>query len=397
MSSVEEFGPETASIRQVPAAELPLAGLVVVEMGSSIAGPYAARILSDMGAQVFKVEHPEGGDVARTWGAQTLHGTTAANQCMNRGKQSIRVDMKNAEEVAELKRFIVHEVDVVLQNLRPGSAAGFGLGADQLLALKPALIYCDQGTFGHAGPLAQLPGYDPLMQGFSGIADATGEGEGGPSRVGPPLVDLGTGMWSAMGILGALHKRDTTGCGSKVQTSLYETALGFMTVHASLYQATGSAPRRDGLRGPMIAPNGGYDCADGVLMIVCATEAQMGRLCEAIEAPHLLANPKFATTSSRSQHHGELAQALSAVLRHQSRAHWAAKLDAANIPNAPVHTLPEMMVHDQTLATGMLQEAPDGTFSVVALPIQFDGARRAFDAYAPELGSRDDVLREPHG
>ncbi|MFT4581573.1 MAG: crotonobetainyl-CoA:carnitine CoA-transferase CaiB-like acyl-CoA transferase [Gammaproteobacteria bacterium] len=387
--------PSTApSSTQVPATELPLAGVVVVELGSSIAGPYAARILSDMGAQVFKVEHPVGGDSSRAWGARTLNGTTAVYQCMNRGKRSITVDMKNAEDVAQLKRFVVQEVDVVVQNLRPGSAAGFGLGADELLALKPSLIYCDQGTFGHAGPLAHLPGYDPLMQGFSGIADITGEGASGPSRVGPPLVDLGTGMWSAMGILAALHQRNTSGCGGKVQTSLYETALAYMTVHASLYQTTGVAPKRDGLRGPMIAPNGGYECADGVLMIVCATEAQTKRLCDTIEAPHLLDNPNFATTSSRSQHHDAFAEALNVVLRHHPRAHWAAKLDAANIPNAPVHSLPEMMVHEQTLATGMLQQAPDGTFTVVALPIQFDGARRAFDAFAPELGDSDDVLRE---
>lgn len=392
MNSAQDSPSTTARTKHVPAAELPLAGLVVVEMGSSIAGPYAARILCDMGAQVYKVEHPDGGDVARSWGAKTLHGSTSANQCMNRGKQSITVDMKNAEEVARLKRFIIQKVDIVLQNLRPGSATGFGLGPDELLALKPTLIYCDQGTFGHAGPLAHLPGYDPLMQGFSGIADSTGEGASGPSRVGPPLVDLGTGMWSAMGILAALHKRDVTGQGGKVETSLYETALAYMTVHASLYQATGNAPRRDGLRGPMIAPNGGYECADGVLMIVCATEAQMQRLCEAIDAPHLLDNPKFATTSLRSQHHDEFAQGLDAVLSRESRAHWAAKLDAANIPNAPVHALPEMMEHEQTLATGMLQEAPDGTFSVVALPIQFDGARRAFDAYAPDLGSASNVL-----
>ena len=154
MNSAEDSSPAATTLMHVPAAELPLAGLVVVEMGSSIAGPYAARILSDMGAQVYKVEHPDGGDVARSWGAQTLHGATSAHQCMNRGKQSITVDMKNGEEVARLKRFIVRNVDIVLQNLRPGSAAGFELGADELLALKPALIYCDQGTFGHAGPLA---------------------------------------------------------------------------------------------------------------------------------------------------------------------------------------------------------------------------------------------------
>ena len=365
---------------------LPLAGITVVEMGSSIAGPYAARILSDMGAEVFKVEHPEGGDASRGWGVRTLNGTTAAYQCMNRGKFSITVDMRNPDEVEHLRQFILERVDIVVQNLRPGSAAGFGLGSEALLELKPSLIYCDQGSFGARGPLAHLPGYDPLMQGFAGIAECNGEADGGPSRVLPPIIDLGTGMWSAMGILGALHKRNTTGQGGRVQTSLYETAVGFMTLQTSLYQATGELPQRNGLQGPMIAPNSGYECADGLLIIVCATERQTQRLCDVIGAPEILANPKFATAPLRNQHHDEFAGALNAVLRQYTRAHWAEKLDRANIPNSPVHQLPEMMAHEQTKATGMLQPSPDGSFAVVALPVQFDGQRAEFDRYAPELG-----------
>jgi crotonobetainyl-CoA:carnitine CoA-transferase CaiB-like acyl-CoA transferase len=375
-------------------ATLPLAGVTVVEMGSSIAGPYAARILCDMGAQVFKVEHPEGGDASRTWGVKTLHDTTAAYQCMNRNKHSITIDMKVAEQVQHLKRFILEHADVVVQNLRPGSAANFGLGAADLLPEKPTLIYCDQGTFGSQGPLAHLPGYDPLMQGFSGIADATGEAHGGPSRVGPPVIDLGTGMWSAVGILGALYYRKCTERGMHIETSLYETALGFMTLQASLLQATGDPPKRDGLRGPMVAPNGGYDCSDGTLIIVCATEGQAQRLCDVIGAPTLLDHPHFLTASLRNQHHDEFGEALSAVLRANTRAHWAAVLDEANIPNAPVHRLPETMAHEQTTATGMLQQAPDASFSVVALPIKFNGTRRPFERFAPELGGDNAFLEE---
>lgn len=376
---------------------LPLQGIGVLEMGSSVAGPYAARILCDMGATVYKVEHPDGGDASRTWGANALHGTTAAYQSMNRGKHSIRVDMKNPDAIARLVEFVVSDIDVVLQNLRPGSAAGFGLGADELLARKPSLIYCDQGTFGAQGPLAHLPGYDPLMQGFAGIADATGEASGGPSRVGPPVIDLGTGMWSAMGILGALFKRQATGAGGKVQTSLYETAVGYMTLQAALFEATGASPKRDGLRGPMVAPNGGYECSDGILIIVCATEGQTRRLFEVIGAPEVLDNPDFATAPLRNEHHDVFAEALSTVLRRETRAHWAAILDKANIPNAPVHRWPEARDHEQTHATGILQDAPDGSFSVVGLPIQFDGYRRPFASFAPELGNADEVLGRRDG
>lgn len=366
--------------------DLPLKGVTVVEMGSSVAGPYAARILADMGAEVFKVEHPEGGDASRGWGARALHGTTAAYQCMNRGKSSITVDMRNPDDVGCLRDFIVERVDIVVQNLRPGSADGFGLGSQQLLELKPSLIYCDQGSFGAMGPMAHLPGYDPLMQGFAGIAECNGEAQGGPSRVLPPIIDLGTGMWSAMGVLAALHRRNTTGEGGRIQTSLCETAIGFMTLQTSLYQATGELPQRNGLRGPMIAPNGGYECADGVLIIVCATESQAQRLCDAIDAPEILKDPKFATAPLRNTHHDEFADALNAVLRTQTRAHWAERLDRVNIPNSPVHKLPEMMAHPQTEATGMLQSAPDESFAVVALPVQFDGQRAAFERFAPELG-----------
>lgn len=371
---------------EFPRTSLPLADITVVEMGSSVAGPYAARILADMGADVFKVEHPEGGDASRSWGVRALNGTTAAYQCMNRGKNSITVDMRDPEDVDHLRQFIVSRVDVVVQNLRPGSAAGFGLGSEALLALKPSLIYCDQGSFGSEGPMAHLPGYDPLMQGFAGIAECNGEASGGPSRVLPPIIDLGTGMWSAMGILGALHKRNATGEGGRVQTSLYETAVGFMTLQTSLFQATGELPQRNGLRGPMIAPNGGYECADGLLIIVCATEGQTRRLCDAIGAPEILDNPKFATAPLRNAHHDEFADALNAVLSKHTRAYWAEKLEQINIPNSPVHQLPEMMAHEQTKATGMLQTAPDGSFSVVALPVQFDGKRAPFERFAPELG-----------
>jgi len=379
------------------AGDMPLTGVTVLEMGSSVAGPYGARILRDMGARVFKVEYPEGGDASRAWGPEALHGTTAAYQCMNRGKDSITVDMKDPADCEALRRFILEAVDVVIQNLRPGTADAFGLGADLLLEHKPSLVYCDSGSYGARGPMARLPGYDPLMQGLSGIADATGEAGGGPCRVGPPVIDLGTGMWSAMGILAALYRRALTGRGGKVQTSLYETAVGFMTLQSALYHATGELPKREGLRGPMIAPNGGYVCADGTLVIVCATESQFTRLCEVIDAPELLGDPRFASAGSRNRHHDVFSKALSAVLQPHPRAHWARLLDAANIPNSPVLSLSEMLAHEQTAATGILQEAPDGDFPVVGLPVEIDGRRRPFDRYAPELGEADAVLAPYRG
>ena len=373
---------------------LPLEDITVVEMGSSVAGPYAARILLDMGAEVVKVETPKQGDTSRSWGEANQHGASAVYQCMNRGKKSVTVDLNDAAQVEVLRQFISSRADVVLQNLRPHAAERFGLGSEKLTALNPRLVYCNEWSFGSVGPLSHLPGYDPMMQAYSGIADCTGEAGGGPCRVGPPIIDLGTGMWSAMGILGLLQRRNTTGQGGVVDTSLYETGLAFLTLQAAIYQSTGVAPERSGLQGPMVAPNGGYSCADGDLVIVCATENQFRRMCEAIDARHLLEDPRFATSNQRRAHHADLAELLSAVLSSESRSYWSEKLNAANVPNAPVNSLPEALENAQTEACGLDQLAPDGDLRVLASPMKFDGERRPFERYAPQLGADNEEILE---
>ncbi|MEM7250593.1 MAG: CoA transferase [Pseudomonadota bacterium] len=373
------------------ASNFPLAGIRVVEMGSSVAGPYTALVLSDLGAEVVKVEHPTTGDTSRGWGEPYLNGKTAVFETMNRGKKSIAIDMKNPDEVEALRGFIHADVDVVLQNLRPGSVEQFGLDAKHLRADKPELIYCNSGAFGD-GPYADRPGYDPLMQGFSGLASITGGDGGGPCRVGSPVVDFGTGMWNVIGIVSLLAQRAQTGVGGVVDSSLFDTAAAWMTLHTGLFQATGVLPERTGLRGPMIAPNSGYQCADGLLMIVCGTEGQFKNLCDVIGAEHIRDDPRFATAAMRNSAHDDFAAALNAHLSTHTRAHWGAMLDRVNVPNAPVQTLDEMMVHEQTTASEMLQNGPIENFRAMVTPLRFGGERPRYSTEAPQLGEHNETI-----
>ncbi|HRD78937.1 MAG TPA: CoA transferase, partial [Hyphomicrobiaceae bacterium] len=221
----------------------PLAGIKVIEIAQNIAGPYAGDILAHLGADVIKVERPGGGDDARGWGPPIDGDTATTFLAINRGKRSITVDFKDAEALARLKSLIA-EADVLVQNMRPGSLEEAGLGADELLALNPRLVYASLSAYGHKGPKRLDPGYEPILQAFSGMMMMNGEDGGPPTRVGMQVLDLGTGVWTALGVLAALMRRQQSGKGGTVDTSLLETALGWMGCHFAGYSVTGRPPRR---------------------------------------------------------------------------------------------------------------------------------------------------------
>lgn len=377
-----------------PALTLPLAGIRVVELGSSLAGPFAALILGRMGAEVFKVESPDG-DAMRCWGTPRGADSSGPFEAFNRGKHSLVVDFNDADAITRLTNFIGAGVDVVLQNLRPGVADRFGLGATALTAQCDRLVYCNQWAFGDRGPLASQPGYDPLIQAFSGIIQATGEAERDPVRVGVSMIDLSTGMWGAMGILSLLVRRATTGQGGIVDTSLFESGLAFMGLHHATLVTDDKVPGRGGLTGPLLAPNGGFTARDGIIMVVVGTDAQFRRLCQAIDLPALVDDPRFGTTIERYANRDALTAALNDRLRSTDRAEWAARLSAVNIPNAPVQDLREAVNHEQTQAIGAVQTSPDNDFSVIGLPLRFDGERPAYGSAAPGLGEHSHLLDDP--
>ena len=364
---------------------LPLEGVTVIEMGHSVAAPYAGEILGDLGADVIKIEKADGDD-ARKWAPPYWGEMSSTFQSLNRNKRSAIVNLKNPTEQEALRRLIVERADVVIQNLRPGSAEEFGLDAESLRALKPDLIYCTIGAFGANGPLKDRPGYDPLMQAFAGMMSVTGEPDQRPVRVGTSIIDMAAGMWAVIGVFSALLQRKNDGSGSTVDTSLYETALGWMCYHAANFQASGELPKRQGSGAAMIVPYRGYATKDGFIVIAAGNDKLFASLAKVLGHPEWIDDPRFLTNPDRVKHQEVLYQWIEDIVRERPSREWQAILDTAAVPNAPMQTIAEVLDHPQTKALGMMQQSPLGDISLLGLPISFDGARPGFRKSPPTLG-----------
>lgn len=376
----------------MPSAK-PLAGITVVEIGHSVAAPYAGLILSELGADVIKVENPNGGDYARGWGPPFWNGTASAFHGLNRGKSGITVNFGDPEEAGRLRRLIIDRADAVIQNLRAGVMQGYGLGAAELTAAKPSLIYCDLGAFGESGPMSSKPGYDPLMQAFAGIMSVTGEGgDRPPVRVGVSIVDMGSGMWATIGILAALFERTRTGRGGAVATSLYETALAWMTVPLAGYAANGEIRRPHGSGTAEIAPYQCFHTRGGWLMIAAGNDNLYRRLCATLGRPELGEDARFLTNGDRVVNRGILVPMIEEITRTWDIDELMAALDKAGIPNAPLQNVAQVSAHPQTQAVGILQQGPEGALPTVGLPLAFDGERSSYERAAPALGEHNETV-----
>lgn len=368
----------------------PLAGLLMVEIGSSVAAPFGAQVFADLGATVLKVETKGAGDDARHWGPPFWHGAGAVFQTLNRNKRSAAIDLKDAVECAALTQFILDKADVVLQNMRPGLIEKFGLDAASLRARKPSLIYCNIGAFGSTGPMRELPGYDPLMQAFAGLMSITGEEGRAPIRVSPSIVDMTTGMWGVIGILCALRQRDATGQGCVIDTSLFETAMGWMNFAAANYLASGKVPKRTGSEQTMLVPYKAYRASDGYMVIAAGNDSLFRRLAEALGHPEWVSDERFRTNPDRVKHREAVNQAIDEVVAGNTRAHWTGVLNRAGVPCGPTQTTDEVLEHPQTRAVEIMQKTPDGAMQFVGLPIKFDGVRPAIRSNPPKLGEHND-------
>ena len=368
------------------AFDLPLDGMLVVELGHSVAAPYAALVLAELGPEVVKVEKPGHGDDARRWGPPFHEGVSAVFKALNRNKRSIVADLRDASDVDKLKA-LIGRADVVIQNLRPGQVNELGLGPAEMCAANPRLVYATIGAFGAAGPLKDEPGYDPLMQAFGGMMSVTGENGRPPVRVGTSPIDMGAGMWVVTGVLSALLKRAMTGKGGEVVTSLYETALGWMLYHVASQAVTGEEPGRWGSGAAMIVPYQAFPTADGELVVAAGNDSLYRRVCEAIGMSELATDPRFVTNADRVKNRTVMLEILSERLRTKTRAEWAALLGAVGVPTAPVQGMGELAAHPQTQALGILRGdgVPHGV-RTIGLPLTFDGLRPDRDAAAPALG-----------
>ena len=370
----------------------PLDGVRVVDLTSSLAGPYATAILASLGADVVKVERPGTGDEARAWGPDFASGASVLFFAANSGKRSLALDLKSVAGREVVLR-LASSADVFLQSLRPGAAARLGLAPADLTARNARLVYCTIGAYGRAGPLRDQPGYDPLMQAAAGIISVTGEPDRPGVRVGASVVDQTTGMWAAIGILAALHDRARTGRGRVVDVSLYETAVALLPYQVAGYLGSGEVPGRHGTAFPLIVPYQTFPTSDGELMVAAANDRLFGALCAALELPELAADPRFATNPERLANRTDLVRRLTRRFAERDSADWLERLHAAGVPAAPVRNVAEVADHQQTRELGLLQEV--GGRTAVAPPLSLDGERLRLRAAPPRLGEHSrDVLNE---
>jgi crotonobetainyl-CoA:carnitine CoA-transferase CaiB-like acyl-CoA transferase len=377
----------------------PLAGMRVVDVTTSIAGPYCAEILAALGADVVKVERPDTGDDGRAWGPPFWNGESAMFLAVNAGKRSLAVSLRDQRGRDAVLR-LVDGADVFVQSLRPGLAERLGLGAETLTARNPRLVYGSIGAYGRVGPLSEEPGYDALMQAAGGLISMTGEPGRRGVRVGSSLIDMGTGMWAALGIVSALLERERTGSGAVVDTSLYETALGYVGYHLVGYLADGTVPTGQGTVFPMVAPYQVFPTRDGELMVAGGNDRLFGLLCDVLELSELTTDERFRTNPDRVRHREELVALVSERLRERDTADWRERLTAAGVPAAPVADVADIVAAEQTSALGLLQPVEhDGIpdLRLPALPLSFDRERATHASAPPAVGEHTAEILEELG
>jgi crotonobetainyl-CoA:carnitine CoA-transferase CaiB-like acyl-CoA transferase len=373
-------------------AKRPLDGITVVEFGHSVAAPYAGLILGDLGARIIKIENPEGGDYARQWGPPFWNDTSSMFECLNRGKLSVSVDFSDAGQANALRTLIITEADVVIQNLRAGALTRFGLDMETICNLKPSLVWCNIGAFGTAGPLAGRPGYDPLMQAFSGLMSVTGNGDNDPVRVGVSLIDMGSGMWTVIGLLANLFAAKRDKPGGIVETSLFETGLAWGTVPLAAYAASGTTRKPHGSGVAEIVPYQAFRTRSGWLMIAAGNDNLFRRLCEALGETGLASDPRFAKNPDRVANRDALIDILNVKFAAIELADLEALLIDAGVPNSPLQTIDQVVSHPQTSAVGMLRATDGGVLPLAGTPLVLNGERPRSETRAPKLGEHNDSI-----
>jgi crotonobetainyl-CoA:carnitine CoA-transferase CaiB-like acyl-CoA transferase len=378
----------------------PLAGVKVVELSHIMAGPVCGLMLADLGADVVKVERLPSGDDSRRMVPPTVGGESAAFMMMNRNKRGIALDLRRPEAIAVVRR-LAAGADVLVENFRGGAMERMGLGHEALHAENPRLVYCSISGYGRTGPLADRGGFDLVAQGMSGLMSITGEGPGRPPvKVGAPVTDIGAGILAALGVVAAYAHRLRTGEGQRVDTSLFEAGVVQTYWQAAICLATGIAPGAMGSAHPLNAPYQAFETRDGWVNVGAANQRNWLALVDAIGAPALGADPRFADNAARMAHLDALAAALAPLFRGRTTAEWLAALDAAGVPAGPVLSIAEVLAHPQTVARDMVPEVEHttvGRVRTLGLPLKLSATPGGVHRAAPLLGEHTrEILRE-HG
>lgn len=374
----------------IPVSQTPgsLHGLRVIEISTSVAGPMAAMILGDLGAEVVKVERIGAGDDTRNWNPPAWNGVSTAFLGLNRNKRSLELDYKAPRGKAILEE-LVRSADVLIQNLRPGAIEAAGFGWERLQELNPRLVYVEMTGFGPVGPMAGEPAYDPVLQAYSGIVAMMPPTEDGPMRVPLSILDKGTGMWAAIGVFDALRRREQTGKGSLVNVSLLNTALDW--VGGSIMNANaGNKREKLGSGFPGMVPYGAFPASDGHVFISAGNQKLWLQLIGAMGVPELNDRPGFGSNGDRSANRAEVEAAVREATSRFGRDELSALLTRARVPNAPIRPASELPGDPQVQAIGGIRTIPHPDipdFRTVALPIQVDGAQLPIQSAPPELGA----------
>lgn len=374
---------------------LPLAGVKVVELARILAGPWAGQTLADLGAEVIKVESPQGDDT-RKWGPPFVENEegrvdAAYFHACNRGKQSVLADFNKPDDLAFVKRLIA-DADIVIENFKVGGLVRSGLDYQTLAKDHPALVYCSITGFGQTGPYAARAGYDVIVQGMSGMMDLTGDADGPPQKIGVALADIISGLYAVIGIQSALSLRERTGKGQHIDIALLDSMVGVLANQAQNLFASGVAPRRMGNAHPNLAPYQPFAVADGHFILAVGNDSQFARLCEIVDRAELASDPDFATNPARVANRDRLIAELETAFSGWAQQDIIAACEAAGIPAGPINALDDVFDDPQVLARGLRIDLPGGT-SGVRTPIRFSDAALQLNVPAPALGQHDEMVR----
>jgi len=373
----------------------PLAGVRVLDLTRVLAGPYCTMFLGDLGAEVVKIEQPGVGDDTRGWGPPFAGGESAYFLCVNRNKKSLTVDLKAPEGIA-LIRQLAERADVLIENFRPSAMDRLGLGEKDLRATNPKLVYASLSGFGADGPMADIPGYDLIVQAWGGLMSITGTPESGPLKVGVAIIDLVAGLMLGKAIVAALYAREKIGVGQKIDTSLLEAEVAALINAGSNYLIGGKVPGRWGNAHPTIVPYQSFQTANSFLVLGAASESIWKRLCPALGKADLADDPRFEKNANRVENRKALIDILSTVFMSRGTEDWVNVLTEADVPCAPVQTIDQVFAAPQVLHRNMLVEVDHptaGTVKLAGIPVKFSATPPSVRLPPPLLGEHnDDVL-----
>ena len=341
-----------------------------------------------LGADVLKIERPETGDDARGWGPPFWRGTSATFQALNVNKRGITVDLEGAAQLAWVESY-VQGCDVLVHNLRPGVMDELGLGSEPMRSANPRLVYCSVSAFGPTGPMHRNPGYEPMVQAFAGLFSINGYPDRPGARIGTSVLDLGSGVWAALGCVTAIYQRERTGKGCVVDASLFETALGLLTVHFARYQASGKLPERHPSGSLAVVIFEGFDTTDGQVIVAAANDRLFRKFAVEVGHPEWAGIPRYKTNADRHANKEGLLAAVREIMRQHPSEVWVDRLEKAGVPCAPINDLSHMKAHAQTAATKMVQPVPEIDMELMALPLTLNGVRPTIRTRAPGLGEHN--------